>query len=180
MFFDPVNCVLDGVLLVAVKHLGLVPNFWNRAVNGSSQNDTDTGAILVAASQYAKAGNSTWAKVQDVSGLRKGGGRLPVDGIMGDEAYKSRDDIPGNLFPNVFASVCVIDGHAQHLAVNLDVLEIILNIRSSSCEILAVERRRDRQESVNEPDLSLREWDARLVKTGGSLNLSELEVETIQ
>ncbi len=100
------------MLLVTIKQLRLIADLGHGAVNCSCQNDAHTGTVLVPAGKHAKTRDAAWAKVQDVRRSGENGGLLPVDRITRNHADQGRDDVSGHLFPDVFASVGVIDGNA--------------------------------------------------------------------
>ncbi len=180
VLLDPIHCVLDSVLLVPVEQLGLVSGLGDGSVHGTGQNDANASSLLVAAGQDAKAGDTAGSEVNDVSGSGEGGRLLPVYRVAGDESDQGRDDVTLDLVPNILSAVGVVDGDAEVLGIDVDVLEVGLEQHRGLGKVLAVEGGRDGQESVDKPKLPLCERDPRLLKTGGGLDLSQSRIETVE
>ncbi|KAI6757458.1 hypothetical protein HG531_003283 [Fusarium graminearum] len=177
---DPIDGVLDGVLLIAVEELSLVAKVVHATVDGTSQDDADTSALLVSAGQNTESRNTTRAEVQNVSGVREDGGLLPVDRVASDQANQSRDDVTLNLLSKILASVGIKDSNSEIARVDVDVLQILVDHGSGLRKVLAVERSGDGQESVGEANLSLSEGDSVLIQANGGLDLSQLGVKTVE
>ena len=105
---------------------------------------------------------------------------LPVDGVLADHADKVRDNVAAGLLPEVLASAGVEDWDAEVARGNRDILEIVLEVANGLCKVRAVEGCRDGKEAVHEAHLAVGVGNAGLVKTSGSLELAELEVETVE
>ncbi|TFA99144.1 hypothetical protein CCMA1212_009009 [Trichoderma ghanense] len=175
IFLDPVNGILDGLLLVSVKELGLVSELRHGALNGAGKDDADTSSLL-----RSKTGDAAGTKVKNVRSLREDGRLLPVDGIPGDQSNQGGHNVAAALFAEILSGVGVVDGDTQRAGVDADILEILIDDSGSILQILAVERGSDGKEPVGEPNLSLSVRDSGLVQTGRGLDLAELSVQTVQ
>ncbi|KAI6759681.1 hypothetical protein HG530_010361 [Fusarium avenaceum] len=104
---NPIVGILDSVLLISVEDLSLVAEVVHATIDSTSQDDTDTSALLVSAGQNTKTGDTTWAEVQNVGGIREDGSLLPVDGVASDQANQSRNNVALDLLSEILASVGV-------------------------------------------------------------------------
>ncbi|TKW54870.1 hypothetical protein CTA1_24 [Colletotrichum tanaceti] len=177
---DPVDGILDSVLLITVKELGLVSNLGDGAVDGASKDDVNTSTLLVAAGENTQAGNATGAEVEDVSRLGKNGSLLPVDRVSSDKTDDGGDDVAVARLTKVLSGVRVEHGSAQSLGGDFDVLEILVNQLGRLSKVLAVERRGDGQEAVDKAELALGVRNTVLVQAGRRLDLAELGIQTVQ
>ncbi|ROW05694.1 hypothetical protein VMCG_05231 [Cytospora schulzeri] len=180
ILLDPVDGILDSMLLIAVKKLGLVSSLSGRSVDSTGEDDANASALLVAAGENTQTRNTARTEIEHMGGVLEDSCLLPVDGVAGDEANQSWHDIAFDLLANVLSGVGIVDRDAKRLGVNLDVLEVFVDHSCRFSQVLAVEGRGDGQETVDESDLSLGVRNSCLVQAGGRLDLSELQVETVQ
>ncbi|KAH3679793.1 hypothetical protein WICPIJ_008527 [Wickerhamomyces pijperi] len=150
----------------------------NGVVQNTSNDNTNTGTVLVLVRQDTQARSTTWTEVNDVGG-RELGGVFPVDWQLGDQQVQSVDDGAVEL-SQVRAVESVVNWDLQ---VSLVVLQpfsfqIGLDQLRGFFQQMGVEWRGDWQESVGELQLSLGEWNSGLVQTGWSLGLSQSQVQT--